>query len=65
MGPGMEVQVYERQTLLGRRFFFRIVDIGNRERLAASQTYKTERQRDLTAQRFAHVLDCRLVKVPR
>lgn len=65
MGPGMEVQTYERMTLVGRRFFFRIVDTGNNERLAASQTYKTQKQRDLTAKRFAGALPCPIRKVAK
>lgn len=65
MGPGMEVQTYERVTLVGRRFFFRIVDSGNNERLAASQTYKTQKQRDMTAKRFAGALPCPIRKVTR
>jgi uncharacterized protein YegP (UPF0339 family) len=39
---------FERVTLRGRRFFFRIVAAGNNEILAPSQPYKTERQRDRT-----------------
>lgn len=63
MGPGMEVQTYERMTLVGRRFFFRIVDTGNNERLAASQTYRTQRQRDVTAKRFAGAMAIPIRKV--
>ena len=65
MGPGMEVQTYCRDGLLGRRWFFRIVDTGNNEKLAASQTYKTVRQRDRTAQRLADALGCPIRKVQR
>lgn len=61
----MEIQTYERMTLLGMRFFFRIVDTGNHEKLTASQTYKTERQRDLTARRFAGALGCPIRKVAK
>lgn len=63
MGPGMEVQTYDRATVLGRRWFFRIVDLNNHEKLAASQTYKTERQRDRTADRFSRLLRCPIRKV--
>lgn len=65
MGPGMEVQTYECTTLVGRRYFFRIVDTGNNEKLASGQTYKTERQRDLTAKRFAGAIPCPIRKVKR
>ena len=65
MGPGMEVQTYERVTLIGRRFFFRIVDTNNYEKLTASQTYKTQKQRDITARRFAGLLACPIRKVKR
>lgn len=65
MGPGMEVQTYERMTLVGKRWFFRIVDTGNNERLAAGQTYKTLRQRDVTAKRFAGAMAIPLRKVAR
>lgn len=65
MGPGMEVQTYERVTVLGRRFFFRIVDTGNHEKLASSQTYKTQYWRDRTANRLAKALDCPIRKVAR
>lgn len=65
MGPGMEVQTYEHMTMLGRRWYFRIVDTGNHEKLTAGQTYKTQRQRDLTARRFAGALNCPIRKVAR
>lgn len=65
MGPGMEVQTYERMTMLGWRWFFRIVDVGNHEKLASGQTYNTRLQRDLTARRFAGSLGCPLRKVAR
>lgn len=65
MGPGMEVQTFERMTFVGRRYFFRIIDVGNREKLASGQTYKTQRQRDLTAKRFAGAIGCPIKKVQR
>lgn len=65
MGPGMEIQTYERKTLLGLRYFFRIVDVGNHEKLAASQTYKTLYWRDRTANRLATALGCKIRKVAR
>lgn len=65
MGPGLEVQTYERVTLVGMRYFFRIVDTNNHEKLTASQTYKTVKQRDITARRFAGLLACPIRKVKR
>lgn len=61
MGPGMEIQTFDRGGLLGRRFFFRIVDTRNWEILAASQTYKHPFQRNETAARFARLLNCPLI----
>lgn len=61
MGSGLEVQTFERSTLLGRRWFFRIVDTGNWEILTPSQPYKTKRQRDATAKRLASSMDCAVI----
>jgi hypothetical protein len=61
MGPGLEVQTFERTRVLGRRFFFRIVDTENWKILAPSQTYKTCRQRDETAHRLARLMNCPVV----
>ena len=61
MGPAEEVQVFDRMTLRGRRYFFRVVDVGNNETLAPSQPYKIERCRDKTAKRFATAFNCKIV----
>lgn len=61
MGPAEEIQTFERPTLLGKRYFFRIVDVGNNEILAASQVYKTKQQRDKTALRLSYGLACAIV----
>lgn len=61
MGPGLEVQTFERPGLLGRRWYFRIVDTGNAEILAASQPYKSVGQRNETANRLAKALQCPLI----
>ncbi len=53
MGPGMEVVTFDRITLLGRRWFFRIVSVGNGEALAQSEAYNSARHRDDIAERFA------------
>lgn len=67
-GPNMKIQTFERGSRLtpgmrmfGRRFYFRIVDIGNNEILAQSQPYKTERQRDNTAKRLADAIGCPII----
>jgi hypothetical protein len=62
MGPGLEIHTFERLTLKGRRFFFHIIDVGNREILVSGQTYKTELQRNKTARRFGDVLGCHVVE---
>ena len=61
MGPAEEIQTFEKVTLLGKRFFFRCVDVGNNEILFPSQTYKTKKQRDKTALRLAYSLGCAVV----
>jgi uncharacterized protein YegP (UPF0339 family) len=48
MAEEMRFETFERVTLRGRRYFFRLVAGGNNEILAQSQPYKTERQRDRT-----------------
>jgi hypothetical protein len=61
MGPGMEVQTFDRLTLAGRRWFFRIVDCGNNEILSGSQPYKSPYQRNETANRLATAIGCPLI----
>lgn len=62
MGPSEEVQTFERTNWLGLpRYFFRIVDVGNNEILAPSQTYKTRWGRDKTARRLGKALGCHVV----
>lgn len=65
MGPGMAIETFERFGLFGPRWFFRIVDTGNSEILAASQPYKSPYQRDITAKRLAQALGCKIVKGKR
>lgn len=57
----MEVQTFDRMTLFGRRWFFRIVDTGNNEKLAASEAYNSYRDRDKTAKRLGRALGCPIV----
>ena len=59
MGPGFEVQTFDRLTLFGRRYYFRIVDAGNHEILAPSEAYNRAYDRDRTANRLAAALGCR------
>lgn len=65
MGPGLEVQTFERKKLLGRRFYFRIVDTGNWETVAASEGYNSAAARDKTARRLAGALGCPVVRERR
>lgn len=65
MGPGMEVQTFDGLTLLGRRWWFRIVDAGNHETLAQSESYNSAAARDKTARRFASALGAPIVKGKR
>ena len=58
---GFIIEKYERMTLLGHRWFFRIVDSENYEILAPSQAYKSARARDKTANRLASALNARIV----
>lgn len=55
MGQGMEVQTFDRVTIFGRRWFFRIVDANNHETLAQSEAYNSKAGRDNTSDRFARV----------
>lgn len=65
MGPGVEVQTFERSGILGLRWFFRIVDTSNWETLVVSQAYKTCRQRNETGQRLARLMGAAFVKERR
>lgn len=61
MGPGLEVQTFQRNGLLGCRWFFRIVDTGNNEILSQSQAYRWPGQRNETANRLAKALGCPMI----
>jgi hypothetical protein len=56
MGSGLRIERWTKQTLLGARFYFRIVDELNNERLLVSQRYKTKAQRNETSARFSGLL---------
>lgn len=61
MGTDLEVQAFERRGLLGRRWYFRIVDTLNWSTLATSEAYNTPRARNETGQRLADRLGCPFV----
>lgn len=61
MGPGIEIQTFDRLTLLGRRWFFRGVDTGNWEVLFPSQPYKSLAQRNATANRLGRLLNAPVI----
>lgn len=61
MGPSMEVQTFDRVTLLGRRWFFRVVDCGNNEVLAHGEAYNSKAARNATATRLAYAMGCKVV----
>lgn len=61
MGPGMEVQVFERKSLFGRRWYFRLVDTRNWETLSTSEGYNSARARNETAKRIAETIGCQMM----
>lgn len=61
-GATERVEIFDRMTLLGRRWYFRIVDAGNHETLAPSEAYNSAAARDKTANRFARALGCPIVE---
>lgn len=63
MGPSMAIETFDRLTLFGRRWFFRIIDAGNGQTLAQSEAYNSARARDSTAVRFANKLEARILEV--
>lgn len=48
MGPGYEIQTFERTGLLGRRWYFRVVDTGNWETILTSEAYRRPANRFAT-----------------
>ncbi len=61
MGTGLEIQTFDRLTLLGRRFYFRIVDTGNWEILAPSESYNRPGPRNETANRLSQLIGCPII----
>lgn len=52
--PIVRFEKFERKTLFGERYFFRIVREGNNEILAPSQPYKTIAGRDTAIDLIKH-----------
>jgi hypothetical protein len=48
MGPGYEIQSFSKVGILGRRWYFRVVDTGNWEKVMTSEAYNTQRARNET-----------------
>lgn len=61
MGPGMEVQTFERRGLLGKRYYFRLVDTRNWETLSSSEAYNSRGAREKTAKRIADTIGCSII----
>jgi hypothetical protein len=53
MGPPFEIQTFDRLTLVGRRWFFRIVSTRNWEKIAQSESYNRPGARNETAHDLA------------
>lgn len=65
MGPAEAIETFEKLTLFGPRWFFRLVDTGNSEILAQSQRYKSKWARDKTAKRLAKAISCPVIEGKR
>lgn len=50
MGPPYEIQTFDRLSLLGRRWYFRVVDTGNWETVAQSEGYTRPGARNETVE---------------
>lgn len=61
MGPAIEIQTFDKLTLFGHRWYFRLVDCGNNEILAASEAYNSKAARNKTANRLAYNLGSAVV----
>lgn len=57
----LEVVKFERRGLLGRRWYFRLIDTRNNEKLSASEGYNSTRARDKMADRLGDVIGCAVV----
>jgi hypothetical protein len=65
MGPAYEIELFERTTWRGKRYFFRCRRIGNGEIIFPSQAYRTKLGRDRTAHELARVMKAPISQVPR
>lgn len=65
MGPGMKIETFDGLTLLGRRWWFRVVDVQNGQTLAASESYNSAEARNSTATRLSRALVAPIVKGKR
>lgn len=43
----LRFETFDRMTLRGRRYFFRIVRVGNNESMAQSEAYNRQEPRDI------------------
>lgn len=53
-----EVVTFDRRGLLGRRWYFRLVDTRNNEKVSVSEGYNSDRDRDMMADRIADAIGC-------
>ena len=49
MGPGYEIQTFDRLGILGRRWYFRVADTGNHGVILTSEAYNRPGDRNETA----------------
>lgn len=61
MGPGLEVQTFDRRGVLGKRWYSRIVDTRNWATLYSSEAYNSAQARSETAGRMGRALGCPVV----
>lgn len=65
MGPGFEVRSFDRLTLLGRRWFFRIVSMENWKIVSQSEAYNSRAARDQTGSKLARALGGYMIEEKR
>lgn len=62
MGPGYELRAFDKLTLFGRRYFFRIVSAKNWQIVAQSEAYNSRVSRDSTGNGLAAALGTRMIE---
>jgi hypothetical protein len=62
MGPGYELRAFDRLTLLGRRWFFRVVSMRNWKVVAQSEAYNSKAARDATGNGLAAALGTAMIE---